>query len=85
MEEEKVGKVVKYFAKPQAAAISLQGEICVGDTIHIKGQTTDLTQVIESMHIENESVEKAKAGDDVGVKVNERVRPNDIVYRVSEG
>jgi len=57
----------------------------VGDKIHIKGHTTDFEQVVESMQIENRPVEEAKAGDDVGIKVKERVRPNDTVYRVIEG
>jgi len=67
------------------AAVSLEKGLSVGDKIHIKGHTTDFEQVVESMQIENRPVEEAKAGDDVGIKVKERVRPNDTVYRVIEG
>ncbi|MEM3586869.1 MAG: hypothetical protein QXO71_06040, partial [Candidatus Jordarchaeaceae archaeon] len=59
-------------------------ELSVGDTIRIVGATTDFQQKVESMQIEKVSVQKAKAGDSVGIKVKERVRPNDIVYKLSE-
>lgn len=84
MEEEKVGVVVKYFAKPGVAAVFLEGQLRVGERIHIKGHTTDLEQTVESMQIENEPVDRAKAKDDVGIKVKERVRPNDDVYKIVE-
>lgn len=84
MEEERVGRVVKYFARPGVAAINLEGELSIGDTIHIKGHTTDFEQKVESMQIENQPVEKATSGDAVGIKVKERARPNDVVYKVIE-
>jgi len=84
MEEEQVGKVVKYFARVEVAVINLEGELCIGDTIHIKGHTTDFEQKVESMQIENQPVEKATSGDAVGIKVKERVRPNDVVYKIIE-
>lgn len=84
MKEIKIGKVSTYFAHPEAAAIELEGGVKVGDTIHIKGHTTDFEQKIESMEIENESIEEAKPGDSIGIKVKERVRPNDLVYKVIE-
>lgn len=84
MKEIKIGKVSKYFVHPEAAAIELEGEVKVGDTIHIKGHTTDFEQEIESMEIENESVKEAKSGDSIGIKVKERVRPHDLVYKVIE-
>ncbi len=55
-----------------------------GDTIHIKGHTTDLTQSVESMQIENQNVQEAGPGADIGVKVEDRVRENDVVYKVIE-
>jgi putative protease len=55
----------------------------VGDTIHIKGHTTDLEQVVESMQIEHDQVEEVKAGDSIGIKVSERCRDGDTVYRVT--
>ncbi|MCK4419568.1 translation elongation factor-like protein [Candidatus Aerophobetes bacterium] len=68
----------------EAAAIELEGNLKIGDTIHIKGHTTDFEQKIESMQIENKPVEEAKAGDSIGVKIEERARRNDVVYKVIE-
>jgi len=83
MEEEKVGKVVKYFAKVGVAAIELTaGALSIGDTIHIKGHTTDFQQEVESMQIENKPVQKADIGQTVGIKVIERARDRDEVYKV---
>jgi len=85
MEEKKVGVVIKFFGKIGVAAIQLTEDgLTVGDTIHIKGHTTDLTQTVGSMQIENESVEKAGPGADIGIKVGDRVRENDVVYKVIE-
>lgn len=84
MKETRVGKVVSYFTHVEAAAIELEGDLKIGDTIHIKGHTTDFEQKVESMQIENESAEEATAGDSIGVKVKERVRHNDVVYKVIE-
>jgi len=84
MAEKEIGKVFIFFAKPSVAAIKLTGDLKVGDKIHIKGHTTDLTQDINSMQVENKPVESAKSGDDVGIKVTDRVRPNDTVFLVTE-
>jgi len=84
VKEIKIGKVSKYFVHPEAAAIELEGGVKAGDTIHIKGHTTDFEQEIESMEIENEPVKEAKSGDSIGIKVKERVRPHDLVYKVIE-
>ncbi|RLE14817.1 translation elongation factor-like protein [Candidatus Aerophobetes bacterium] len=84
MEEKRIGKIVKYFARIGVAAIILEKELQVGDRIHIKGHTTDFEQKVDSMQIENKSVEKAGPGDAVGIKINDRVRPNDVVYKVQE-
>ncbi len=82
--EEEIGKVVDYFAHIGVVAIELNGELCVGDTIHIKGHTTELIQEVRSMQIEHSKVNKAKRGDSVGIKVSERVRTHDKVYKVTE-
>ena len=83
MAEQKVGEVVKFFAKPCVAAIKVtDGEIKIGDTIKIIGHTTDITNVLESMEIENKKVEKAVAGDFIGIKVSDRVRQGDEVFKV---
>lgn len=83
MQEEKIGVVKQYFAKPEVAAIELtDGSLTIGDKIHIKGHTTDFEESISSMQIEHNPVEEVKAGDLVGIKVSQRVRPNDQVYKV---
>ncbi len=87
VEEEKpegkeVGKVTHYFSHISVAVIKLDKPLKVGDTIHIKGATTDFTQPIDSMQVEHKNIEKAKAKDDVGLKVQDKVREHDIVYRV---
>jgi len=83
MAEEKVGEVVKFFAKPSVAAIKIvAGELNVGDTIKFTGHTTDFEDELESMEINNEKIEKAVEGDFIGVKVSERVRPGDEVFKV---
>jgi len=85
MEERKVGVVIKFFGKIGVAAIKLTDDsMRVGDTIHIKGHTTDLTEKVGSMQIENENVEEATPGADIGIKVGDRVRENDVVYKVIE-
>jgi translation elongation factor EF-1alpha len=83
MPEEKVGVVKDYFAKISVAGIDITGKLKAGDTIHIKGHTTDFEQVVESMQIEHDQVEEARPGDAIGVKVNERCRGGDMVYKVT--
>jgi translation initiation factor IF-2 len=86
MPEIKIGEVVKFFAKPSVAAVVITADtLKVGDTIHFRGHTTDFTQQVESMQIDNQTVTEAKVGDDVGIKVTDRVRPGDIAYRATEG
>ena len=84
MAEEVIGTVSDFFAHPVVAAIELTASLKVGDKIHIKGHTTDIELVVESMQIENANVEEAKAGDSIGVKVSERVRKHDTVYKVTD-
>ena len=85
MPEEQVGVIVKFFAKPSVAAIELTGgSIKVGDVLKYQGHTTDFTEEVTSMQIDNNSVEEAKAGDLIGIKVKERVRENDKVLKVTE-
>ena len=85
MVEEKIGVVDHFFSKVSVAAIKItDGELKIGDTIHIVGAHTDFKQKIESMQIDRVPVEKVKPGDDVGIKVKDRVREHDIVYKVPE-
>jgi len=75
--------VTHYFGKASVAAIEItDGQLCVGDTIHIAGHTSDFTQKVESMQIEHAPVELAKIGDNIGVRVVEHAREHDEVYRV---
>jgi putative protease len=83
MAEKKIGEVVKFFAKPCVAAIKVtDGELKIGDTIKITGHTTDLTSAIESIEANNQKIEKAVAGDFIGLKVSDRVRPGDEVFKI---
>lgn len=85
MPEEPVGVIIKFFAKPSVAAIEVtSGSIKKGDVLKYKGHTTDFTEEVLSMQIDNKSVDEAKVGDLVGIKVKERVRENDKVYKVVE-
>lgn len=83
MPEEVIGKVSDFFARPVVAGIELTGTLKVGDRIHIKGHTTDMEFTVNSMEIDNVKVNEAKVGDSVGVKVSERVRRGDTVYKVT--
>jgi len=83
MAEELVGTVTHYFGKAHVAGIEItEGELHVGDTIHIQGHTSDFTQVVDSMQIDREPVETAKVGDEIGIKVAEHAREHDQVFRV---
>ena len=83
MEEKKIGEVIKYFGKIGVTAIRLsEGSLKVGETIHIVGHTSDFTQSIDSIQIENKNVQEAGPGADIGIKVKDRVREHDVVYKV---
>lgn len=84
MPEDEIGKVSDFFAHPVVAGINLTGTLKVGDKIHIKGHTTDLELIVESIQISNENVDEARAGDSIGVKVPDRVRANDAVFLVTD-
>ncbi len=84
MPEKAVGKVSDFFAKPVVAGIELTSPLKVGDNIHIKGHTTDIELTVDSMQIDNVDVSKGKTGDSVGIKVHDRVRRGDIVYKVTD-
>jgi putative protease len=83
MPEEEVGVIVKFFAKPSVAAIEItRGSIKRGDILKYKGHTTDFTEEVKSMEVDNQPVDEATVGDMIGVKVEERVREKDKVYKV---
>jgi selenocysteine-specific translation elongation factor len=83
MPELEIGHVSDFFARPVVAGITLTGVLKVGDKIHIKGHTTDIELTVESMQINNVNVTEGKAGDSIGVKVPDRVRAGDHVYKVT--
>ncbi len=82
MEEKPIGKVTHYFGRISVAVLDLTEPLKVGETIHIKGHTTDLTQMVESMQVEHKDIQEAKPGDQVAIKVTGRVHEHDVVYRV---
>jgi translation elongation factor EF-Tu-like GTPase len=85
MEEKKIGDVIKLFGKIGVAALRLsEGSLKVGDKIHIVGHTTDVSLTVDSMQVENQSVQEAGPGADIGIKVKDRVREHDAVYKVVE-
>ena len=83
-EKKRVGKVTHYFTKIGVAVVELEDELRIGDKISIEGFTTNFQQTVESMQIEHKPIEVAKAGDSIGLKVIDRVRKGDIVYKIVE-
>ena len=83
MPEVEIGEVTEFFARPLVAGIQLKAPLKVGDSIHIKGHTTDLQLAVSSMQINNANVNEAKVGDLIGIKVTDRVRRGDMVYKVT--
>jgi len=83
MEEKLIGKITHYFDKISVAIIELSGVLKVGDRVHIKGHSTDFEQDISSIQIEHEDMKKAKKGDAIGVKVDEKAREGDEVYLIA--
>ena len=84
MKEQEIGYVSKYFGQISVAAIEITaGKLSVGDTIHIKGHTTDLKEEVKSIQIEHDAVESAKQGDSIGVQVSDKTRRKDKVFKLS--
>jgi putative protease len=84
MAEVELGRVTHYFGKIGVAAIEVTaGVLRVGDTIHVKGHTSDFTQTIDSMQIDGQPVDEVAAGQSVGIKAAEHAREHDMVYKVS--
>ena len=81
---EKIGKVTHYFSRMRVAVLELSGDLKVGDSIHILGHTTDFEQVVLSMEIDHKSVQAVGPGYEVALKVINKVRRGDTVYRASE-
>ncbi|MFH1783519.1 MAG: hypothetical protein ABH868_01270 [bacterium] len=85
MEEKKIGVVTHFFGHIGVAAINITDDtLKVGDTIHIKGHTSDFTQKVKSMQVEHDKIEEAQSGNVIGIKVKAHVREHDVVYKVKE-
>jgi putative protease len=83
MPEARIGVVTHYFGKIGVAAIRItDGELNVGDTVRIKGHTSDFSQPVESMQMEHESIDSARAGDEVAIRVVQYTREHDIVFKL---
>lgn len=83
MAEERIGIVTDYYKKIGVAAVRLtDGDLRVGDRIRVRGHTTDFVQTVDSLQVEHQGVERAARGTDAAVKVSERVRKHDAVFRV---
>lgn len=76
-----VGRITHFYTRISVAVVELSAPLAVGDTILVKGPNTDFEQVVESMQIEHENIEKAGAGQSIGLKVVQRVREGDIAYK----
>jgi len=83
MPEEDIGRVSTFFARPVVAGIDLTSPLKAGDRIHIRGHTTDLEITVDSIQINNVNVDQSNAGDSIGIKVPDRVRSGDHVYKIT--
>lgn len=81
-EKKLVGKVVHYYSKIGVAVVELTGDLNVGDKISIEGTTTNFQQTVESMQIEHKNLSSAKAGESIGLKVQQKVREGDLVFKI---
>lgn len=81
-ELQEVGKVTHFFSKINVAVVELTTALSIGDRIRIQGPTTNFEQTVDSMQIEHENVQTAEAGQSIGLKVSERARENDVVFKI---
>ncbi|MBI2010883.1 MAG: hypothetical protein HYS89_01460 [Candidatus Colwellbacteria bacterium] len=82
MEEKPIGEVTHYYSHLGVAIVKFNRKVKTGETVHFKGATTDFTQAIDSMEFDHKSVGDAKSGQEVGIKVGDKVREGDEVYAV---
>ena len=83
--QEKIGEITHYFGKIEVGIIKItKGDLKIGDTICVKGATSDFEQPVKSMQIEHKEVEKAKKGDVIGLKVKDKTREGDEVFKIIE-
>ena len=82
VEKKLVGKISHYFTKIGVGVIELSDELKVGDRISIEGATTNMQQTVDSMQIEHQNVQMAGSGQSIGLKVVQRAREGDLVYKL---
>ena len=82
MQEKEIGKITHYYGHISVGIVELTDTLKIGDSIHIKGHSSDFNQVVDSMQIEHQNISEAKAGDIVGIKVIQKVHPHDKVYKI---
>ena len=80
---EEIGRVSAFFAHPSAAIIDLTAPLRVGETIYVKGHTTDFQQAVESMQVDRQPVQEGTAGQSIAVQMKERCRKHDVVYKLA--
>jgi hypothetical protein len=81
---ERIGIVTHFYGGPSVAIIKLEsGSLRIGDTIHVRGHTTDFSQRVDSLQVEHAPVEAVGPEDDFGVRVDQHVREHDVVYKVT--
>ena len=83
MPEVEIGTITHYYGNISVAIIQLSDSLKAGDSIHIKGHSSDFTQQVGSMQIEHKDVSEAKSGDLVGIKIEQKTHPNDKVFKVT--
>lgn len=81
-DKKKIGQITRYFHKIGVAAIMLEDSLKVGDKISIEGSTTNFEQEISSMQVDRAEIQEGKAGQEIAIKVKDRVREKDEVYRI---
>lgn len=82
--ETKVGQITHFYGKLGVGIVKLSAPVKVGDTLHFLGSSTDFTQTVGSLEVDHQNMEQAKKGEEVGIKVDQRVREGDEVYLVKE-
>ena len=82
MQEQEIGKITHYYGNISVGIIELSDILKIGETIHIKGYSSDFNQGVDSMQIEHANVTEAKVGDSIGIKVAQKVHPGDKVFKV---
>jgi putative protease len=82
MAEKEIGRITNYFSKIGVAVVELTAPLQLGDEVHIVGGGRDFQQKVESMQVEHQAIDKAEAGQEIAIKLDQKARPNDIIYKI---